>query len=73
MLPFKNLFIAYNKTENFRVLIVADNEAEALVTALSYAMLSSLSDEPENWNISEAEKIDDLHFDCDYVVCYTDY
>jgi hypothetical protein len=67
MASFTNLFIGYNRTEKFRILIVADGEEEALEIATDYAKDADFN-EPEDWCILEAEKIDNLRFDCDYVI-----
>ena len=63
---FTNLFIGYNKEEDFRILICASDEIEAKDIAEEYRKDSKLDgvfliSEPENG-------IDNLHFDCDYVI-----
>lgn len=67
---FTNLFIGYNEEEDFRVLICALDIEEANEIARQYAHDSYL----EGWfEISEpVNGIDNLRFDCDYVLTYCD-
>lgn len=58
-----NLFVAYNKKEDFRLAIVAGDSNEALELAKDYANNSCLLG---NWEIEDFD-IDD-RFDCDYII-----
>ena len=63
---FQNLFVGYNKEEDFRILICAFCKEEAADIAHDYAVDSKLSGEFE---ISAFEEdITDTYFDCDYIV-----
>ena len=63
---FTNLFIGYNEEEDFRILICAFDKEEAQELADEYRFVSNLSG---HFETSELEgKIDDIHFDCDYVI-----
>lgn len=63
---FTNLFIGYNKEEDFRILICAFDVEEATELAREYASDSGLSG---TFEISEPENgIDNIHFDCEYVI-----
>ena len=63
---FQNLFVGYNKEEDFRILICAFCKEEAADVARDYAADSKLSGEFE---ISAFEEdITDTYFDCDYIV-----
>ena len=64
-IKFTNLWTAYNRHEDFRVLICADDEEQAGDIVREYAYDSGLTGE---WEISPAEAIDDTKFDCDYVL-----
>ena len=65
---FTNLFVGYNKTENFRILICAFDEEEAADLAREYCSDSKLKG---TFEVQKPEgKIDDIHFDCDYVIAY---
>lgn len=62
---FTNLFVGYNKEEDFRILICAFDETEANELANEYRFDSKMRGE---FVITEAEEIDNVHFDCDYVI-----
>lgn len=63
---FTNLFVGYNETEDFRILICAFDVEEAAELAREYCSDSKLSG---YFEISKLEEgIDDIHFDCDYVI-----
>lgn len=63
---FTNLFVGYNEEEDFRILICAFDKEEAAELAREYCFDAGLSG---YFVISEPEgKIDDMHFDCDYVI-----
>ena len=63
---FTNLFIGYNKEEDFRILICADNEFEASEKAEEYRIDAGLEGE---FDIEEmGDKVIAMHFDCDYVI-----
>lgn len=59
-----NLWVGYNETEDFRVLICALDIQEAHEIANSYRLDSHLDGDFE---ISEFNDIN-THFDCDYVL-----
>ena len=61
-----NLFIGYNEEEDFRILIMAEDEATASEIAEEYCVDSKLEG---HFEILECDDdIGELHFDCDYVV-----
>ena len=63
---FTNLFVGYNETEDFRILICAFDEEEAADLAREYGNDSKLR---VTFEVQKSEgKIDDIHFDCDYVI-----
>lgn len=63
---FTNLFIGYNKEEDFRILICAFDKVEAKALAEGYRLDSKLDGEFE---INEIDGgIDNVQFDCDYVI-----
>lgn len=63
---FTNLFVGYNQTEDFRILICAFDEEEATELAKEYCCDSKLRG---SFEVQKSEgKIDDIHFDCDYVI-----
>ena len=63
---FTNLFIGYNATEDFRILICAFDKIDAIELAREYGFDAGLKGK---WEITEPEKgIDGIHFDCDYVI-----
>ena len=64
-MKFTNLYIGYNKEEDFRILICAFDKNKAKELAYDYWCDSNMRGEFE---ITEAEKIDDIVFDCDYVI-----
>lgn len=66
MLSFTNLYVGYNEAEDFRILIVAYDEDEALATAEHYGRDSQFA--ANKWAVEEAEHIDCLRFDCDTVI-----
>ena len=61
-----NLFIGYNRKEDFRILVCADDEFTASEKAEEYRIDAGLEGEFE---IEEMEdKVIAMHFDCDYVI-----
>lgn len=63
---FTNLFIGYNREEDFRILICAFDEEEALELANEYRFDAGLEG---HFEIEEIEdEITNIHFDCDYVI-----
>lgn len=62
---FINLFIAHNISEDFRVLIVAEDIHEAAEVAFEYFSDSNMQGKVK---VEHATTIDDLRFDCDYVL-----
>lgn len=63
---FSNLFVGYNKEEDFRILICAFDITEACDLAREYGFDAGLSG---SFEISEPKNgIDNIHFDCDYVI-----
>lgn len=64
-MTFNNLWVGYNEKEKFRILICAFDKEDANELAQEYRFDSGLEGKFE---IVEAEKIDDLQFDCDYVI-----
>lgn len=61
-----NLYTAYNKTENFRIIVVALDKEEAMDIAREYGNDAQLEGD---WKISEFKLTDKI--DCDYVVTYS--
>ena len=61
----QNLWIGYNRTENFRILICADDENEAYEVAEGYRLDAKLEGE---FKIFEPDAIDNVYFDCDHVI-----
>ena len=62
----QNLFIGYNKDENFRILICALDKWEASELAREYGLEACIEGD---WKISETDLDEnDTHFDCDYVI-----
>ena len=65
----ENIYIGYNRREDFRILIFSHDEDEAYETAEGYRKDAGMEGEFE---ISELPKdIDDLkylNFDCDYAI-----
>lgn len=64
-MTFTNLYIGYNKEEDFRILICAFDEVEAKELSDEYRCDSNMQG---CFEITEADKIDNIHFDCDYVI-----
>ena len=63
---FTNLYVGYNETENFTILICAFDEEEAAELAREYCSDSKFRG---TFEIKKTNgKIDDIHFDCDYVI-----
>lgn len=63
---FTNLFIGYNREENFRILICAFDEEEAAELANEYRFDAGLEG---YFEIEEIEdEINNIRFDCDYVI-----
>lgn len=65
-MTFTNLFIGYNKEEDFRILICAWGEEEAQQLANEYCAEAKLNGRFDIFEIEE--KLDEIHFDCDYVI-----
>lgn len=63
---FTNLFIGYNREENFRILICAFDKIEARELAEEYRFDAGLEGkfEIEEFN----DEMVAMHFDCDYVI-----
>lgn len=59
-----NLWVGYNKTENFKVLIVALDKQEAQEIANGYRLDTYLDGEFEIYEFTDVNE----HFDCDYVL-----
>ena len=59
-----NLWVGYNKTENFRVLICALDQEEAQEIADGYCLDGHFEGKFE---VTEFDDLD-THFDCDYVI-----
>ena len=59
-----NLWVGYNKTENFRVLIVALDQKEAQEIVDVYCLDSNMEGKFE---VAEFDNLD-THFNCDYVL-----
>ena len=63
---FTNLFIGYNREEDFRILICAFDEEEAVELANEYRFDAGLEG---YFEIEEIEdEINNIRFDCDYVI-----
>lgn len=63
---FTNLFIGYNREEDFRILICAFDKEEALELANEYRFDAGLEG---YFEIEEIEsEITNIHFDCDYII-----
>lgn len=60
----RNLWVAYNRTEDFRVLVCAEDETEAQAIANEYGVDAKLEGE----FCIEAYNSTDFRFDCDYVL-----
>lgn len=65
------LYVAYNTEEDFRILVVAQDEAEAMDVARSYFSDSNMYSLPDGIEISEFDDVE-TKFDCDYVVTFAD-
>lgn len=63
----RKFFDAVNKEEDFRILVKAENAADAKRLASEYAQDAGLSEE---WEISmtEAEDAKSYRYDCDYLI-----
>ena len=62
----QNLFIGYNEEEDFRILICAFDKYEADELARGYGLDAHIEGK---WEITETDPdIDNIHFDCDYVI-----
>ena len=59
-----NLWVGYNKTEHFRILICASDEIEASEIAKSYCEDNNMQG---TFEIAELKGVN-TQFDCDYVV-----
>ena len=60
----QNLWVGYNKTEDFKILICALDEQEAYEIAESYRTDSNMEGKFEIREFTDVEE----KFDCDYVV-----
>ena len=65
-MSFTNLFIGYNREEDFRILICADDEIIARELAEEYRVDAGLEDKFEIEEL--ADEVVAMHFDCDYVI-----
>ena len=65
---FTNLWIGYNATEDFRILICALDKIEAHELADEYRLDSHLDGKFEIIELTTEDRIDDIRFDCDYVI-----
>lgn len=64
-----NLWVAFNKDEDFRVLVVASDLEEACDLIREYANDSHLEGIWDVKELSEVkDELNDLRFDCDYVI-----
>lgn len=64
----QNLFSAYDETDNFRLLVLAENADEAKQLACIYAADANLSND-----FIISDEIDtDMNFDCDRVISKND-
>jgi len=59
-----NLWVGYNKTENFKVLILALDEAEAKEITEGYRLDVHLEGKFEIYEFTDVNE----HFDCEYVL-----
>ena len=63
---FTNVYVGYNATEDFRILICAFDEIEAQELADAYGFDAGLEGKFE---ITEPEEnTPKMHFDCDYII-----
>ena len=62
------LWVGYNATENFRILICALDIEEARVIAAGYRYDNQMEGSFEITEFSDVE----TQFDCDYVITYTE-
>ena len=65
------LYVAYNTKEDFRILVVAQDQQEAMQVARNYFSDSGMNSMPNDIEISEFDDVD-TKFDCDYVVTFAD-
>lgn len=65
-MQFTNLFIGYNAEEDFRILICAFDRQEAKELADGYCFDANLNGKFEIEEVYGG--IDNMHFDCDYVI-----
>lgn len=63
---FTNLYVGYNETENFRILICASDDIEALEVANRYLKDSKMSGSFAIFPYED--EISSFKFDCDYVI-----
>ena len=64
-----NLWVAYNTVEDFRILIIADDEKIATDTAIEYFYDSDMEDDPSHIEITELTDTN-IEFDCDYAITF---
>lgn len=60
---YRNLFSAYNKEENFRLLVRAHDKQDALELAIGYAKDTGLSGQ---WSVSDLKE--GYVYSCDYII-----
>ena len=66
------LYVAYNRTENFRVLVLAKNEEEATKLMEEYSKDAKLSSGWEMLSIY-IKDIENYNIDCDYIIQSNEY
>ena len=66
------LYVAYNRTENFRALVLAENEEEALHLMNDYSKDAKLS---LGWEMLSIyiKDIENYNIDCDYIIQSDEY
>ena len=65
-MEFINIWVGYNKEEDFRICICAFDKEDAQIAANGYCRDAGLSGKFE---VSEPDaNISDIHFDCDYII-----
>ena len=66
-----NLWVGYNKIEDFRILIIAYDEETATEAAIEYFCDSGMEAEPSYIEITEFTNTN-IKFDCDYAITSND-
>lgn len=64
-----HLFICTFTSADFKILICAEDIVDANELAREYATDSNDAKFNEGFDIKVAGDIDNIHFDCDYVIC----